>query len=540
MERQNLVEPPDGGWGWMIVLGTGVINMVNQAMFANFGLIFGEYLKEIGGGHATGITLVLALSVVVTNFAGLIVGPLLKILEIRTFTLIGIGCVGTGMIVSSFGTATWHIVIGYSVMTGFGLGLLASGTFLIINDYFTTKKSTAVGISMAGTAVGQMTMPLFIGWLLKKYEYSGTTFILGFISYSGAIGALFFKPILCCKKWAPAEQVAAIENGPEKPEKEKINSVSTIPKPEEEKLLKVPNGERKVSITERNGHRRERKISSGEWERKSAERKLSKSEGGARGMIKSYSQAMIKDHVDVTYKESAIEMASSQFHINKGDEKKHWLRKISKALGFELLKDPIYVHIVVGLGLVYVSTVSFGAFFPIFLQDEANLNMIQTTTTMTALSSADVLGRVTASEICRRLKMSNRKTFMFGATLLAIMRSVEVLMPSYLSLAIVAFIVGYFRAIAVINQNLVISEYIPKEKLPSAVGLNMVTKALLQLTFGQALGLLKDLWSYAICIHTLNVITIVVIVSWSFEIFITGLRTKNTEEEDTKPTEVNS
>ncbi|XP_072380190.1 uncharacterized protein [Diabrotica undecimpunctata] len=535
MERQNSQVPPDGGWGWMVVFGAALINMVNQAMFANFGLIFGEYLKEIGGGHATGITLVLALSVVVTNFAGLIVGPLLKILEIRTFTLIGIGCVGTGMIISSFGTATWHIVIGYSVMTGFGLGLLASGTFLIINDYFTTKKSTAVGISMAGTAIGQMTMPLFIGMLLKKYEYSGTTFILGFISYSGAIGALFFKPILCCKKWGPAEQVAAIEKGPEK---EKINSVSTIPKPEEEKLLKVPNGERKVSIEERNGNP-ERKISSGEW-KNNAERKLSKSEGGTRGMIKSYSQAMIKDHVEVTYKESAIEMASSQFQVNKDEEKHHWLRKVSKALGFELLKDPIYVHIVVGLGLVYVSTVSFGAFFPIFLQDEANLNMLQTTTTMTALSSADVLGRVTASEICRRLKMSNRKTFMFGAALLAIMRSVEVLMPSYLSLAIVAFIVGYFRAIAVINQNLVISEYIPKEKLPSAVGLNMVTKALLSFTVGQGLGLLKDLWSYAICIHTLNVISLIVIVSWSIEIFIRRTRSKKTEQTETKPAEVNS
>lgn len=76
---------------------------------------------------------------------------------------------------------------------GLGLGMIASGTFLAINDYFTTKKSTAVGISMAGTAIGQMVMPTFIGMLLSKYDFSGTTLILGFMSYSGFIGALFFR-----------------------------------------------------------------------------------------------------------------------------------------------------------------------------------------------------------------------------------------------------------------------------------------------------------------------------------------------------------
>ncbi|CAH1109466.1 unnamed protein product [Psylliodes chrysocephalus] len=484
----------DGGWGWMVVIGTLIINMVNQSLFANYGLIFGEYIKSISGGHATGITLVMALSVVVTNFAGLIVGPLLKILDIRTFTFIGVGCVGTGMIISSFGTAIWHIVIGYSIFTGFGLGLLASGTFLVINEYFTEKKSTAVGISMAGTAIGQMTMPIFIGMLLRKYEYSGTTLILGLMSYTGVIGAMFFKPILCCKKWEPDH--APVENEKKKPiEDDKANNIaiSTTPKPEEEKLL-TPNGANKPL-----------------------------------GRKKSVSK-MLQNHIESNYKDSAIEMANSQFQLKLEEKKDSFFRKVAKALGLNLLKDPVYVHIVVGLGLIYVSTVSFGAFFPIFLQDEADLTMLQTTTTMTSLSSADVLGRVTASEVFRRLKLGNRTTFMIGATLLAILRSVEVQMPSYLYLAIVGFIVGYFRAIAVINQNLVISEYISKDQLPSAVGLNMVTKAILTLTIGQCLGLLKDLWNYRICIHALNTITLVVIVSWCIEIFIRRMRASKKSE----------
>lgn len=93
--------------------------MVNQALFSVFGLIFGETLKDMAGGHATGITLVMAVSVCVTNFSGLLVGPMMKRgISVRTITAFGVLCVGSGMIMSSFATAIWHIVITYGFFTG--------------------------------------------------------------------------------------------------------------------------------------------------------------------------------------------------------------------------------------------------------------------------------------------------------------------------------------------------------------------------------------------------------------------------------------
>lgn len=55
-------------------------------------------------------------------------------------------------------------------------------------------------------------------------------------------------------------------------------------------------------------------------------------------------------------------------------------------------------------------------------------------------------------------------------------------------IVVIGFVTGYFRAITVINQNLVISEYIEKDKLPQAVGLNMVAKALVTMSVGHSLG----------------------------------------------------
>lgn len=97
--------------------------------------------------------------------------------------------------------------------------------------------------------------------------------------------------------------------------------------------------------------------------------------------------------------------------------------KMINAIGFPLLRDPILVNILLGLGFGYVSTISFSTFFPMFLQDEVKFPMIQTTTCMTALSFSDVLGRVSSAEVLKRFHVGNRGSFMIGAVFLVIARS---------------------------------------------------------------------------------------------------------------------
>ncbi|KAJ8922683.1 hypothetical protein NQ315_007715 [Exocentrus adspersus] len=488
---ESIGTPPDGGWGWMVVLGAALINMVNQALFANFGLIFGEELKAMANGHATGIMLVMSGSVLVTNFSGLMVGPMMRKMSIRTITVIGILCVGTGMLCCSVSTAIWQIVLGYSCLTGLGLGLLASVTFLAINSYFTTKKSTAVGLSMAGTSVGQMVFPTFIGMLLRKYEFSGTCWILGLISYTGLIGASLFKPMFGCGK--QSDEKATVENGTKSDYDVNFNDdVKENGKESEKRLLESNTFLEPTKPIPKRG-----------------------------------SAAILTNGLQDNYRNSAIAMANSTEFMgdsNKEGENMTCMGKLVKGLGLNLLKDLSFVHIVVGLSLGYLSTVTFSTFFPMFLQDEVMFSLMDTTYCMTALSFSDILGRTTASELCRRLKLGNKSSFMVGCFFLAICRSCMVEMTEFKHILAISFFIGYFRAITVINQNLVISEYIEKDKLPSAVGLNMVSKGICIVTLGQAFGLMKDLFSYGLCIHILNVILFILISSWSLETLVKRIR----------------
>lgn len=91
--------------------------MVNQSLLSLFGLVFGEELEAMGHG-TVGVALVMNINSMVTNFSGLITGPVLKHYSARVVTLAGVLLSGSGMILSSFATNIVHIIIGYSILTG--------------------------------------------------------------------------------------------------------------------------------------------------------------------------------------------------------------------------------------------------------------------------------------------------------------------------------------------------------------------------------------------------------------------------------------
>lgn len=49
---------------------------------------------------------------------------------------------------------------------------------------------------MAGTSIGQMALPLLVGYLLEHYEFRGTCIAVGCLSFSGLIGAMLFKVLI--------------------------------------------------------------------------------------------------------------------------------------------------------------------------------------------------------------------------------------------------------------------------------------------------------------------------------------------------------
>ncbi|XP_052124090.1 monocarboxylate transporter 2-like [Frankliniella occidentalis] len=204
--------------------------MTNMALFSVFGLLFGGQL-EAWGLETTGVAVISSTMTSVQNFSGLLVGPLVKRLGARAVSLMGGLLTSCGMSLSYFATDPWHIFLTWGFLVGLGVGLLVPATFLNISAWFSTRRSQAVGISLAGTGLGQIALPHLVRVLLEEYGFHGCVLIIGALALHSIPGCLLFrKPRLI------RDPVEASESQPLKPKKDKpLHEPVAAPPPKDAK-----------------------------------------------------------------------------------------------------------------------------------------------------------------------------------------------------------------------------------------------------------------------------------------------------------------
>lgn len=193
-KSKQILEPPNGGWGWAVVFGSHLTNVFNQAVPSIFGLMFGPYFTSLNESKSR-IALVMNLSSAFLNLTGLFIAPIIRNFTPRKVTVSGSLLVSFGLMLSSFTTSLQQTFITYSLMVGVGLGLIAPALFMAVSSYFTTKKSRAFGFSLAGACIGQMILPHIVRILLTEYGFRGTVLIMGSLSLHGVVGAFLFQPV---------------------------------------------------------------------------------------------------------------------------------------------------------------------------------------------------------------------------------------------------------------------------------------------------------------------------------------------------------
>uniref|UniRef100_A0AAG5DNP6 Major facilitator superfamily (MFS) profile domain-containing protein n=1 Tax=Anopheles atroparvus TaxID=41427 RepID=A0AAG5DNP6_ANOAO len=197
---------PDGGWGWMATFGVSLVNLATRSIEPSFGLLFGDMLNDLQVG-TTGAAIIISALDVMMNLSGLFVGPLLKEFSYRKVAIAGSLLCGLGLALTSPATSMAHILATYSVVNGIGVGLATSAAFVALNHYFAKKRGQAVGLSMAGTALGMLIMPQLVRLLLELYGFRGALLVLSGIALHATVGAMLLQPI----KWHLKEEEVDIE-----------------------------------------------------------------------------------------------------------------------------------------------------------------------------------------------------------------------------------------------------------------------------------------------------------------------------------------
>ncbi|XP_070534780.1 monocarboxylate transporter 13-like [Ptychodera flava] len=188
------VHPPDGGWGWFVVIAMFISCFLCSGSYYAFSILYVAFLEKYQESKAATafVGAMSGLGFVLMTSYGLALAR--KIGHRRTVMLGGVISF-IGVAATAFATQLWQTYITFGLFVGTGLGFTFVVCIEMVGKYFKRKFSIAMGIAFAGTGVGQFALAIISQFLLEKYGLWGTLLISAAIFSNLCVAGALLKPL---------------------------------------------------------------------------------------------------------------------------------------------------------------------------------------------------------------------------------------------------------------------------------------------------------------------------------------------------------
>lgn len=186
--------PPDGGWGWVVVFASFMVNLIADGITFSFGVFFPHFLEYFGEGKGK-TAWIAGIFMAMPLLSGPIASFLTDRYGCRRMTIFGSLLASAGFVISAFVDNMETLFITFGIMAGFGLSLCYVAAVVIVAYYFEKKRSLATGISVCGSGIGTFIFAPLTYVLLDEYGWRGTTLILAGFFLNMAVCGLLFRDL---------------------------------------------------------------------------------------------------------------------------------------------------------------------------------------------------------------------------------------------------------------------------------------------------------------------------------------------------------
>ncbi|XP_048772237.1 monocarboxylate transporter 9-like [Ostrea edulis] len=190
---------PDGGWGWVIVLGAFVCNVIVDGICFTFGIYVQDIIDFYGADESKSV-LVGSLLVGCYLMAGPVVSALANKFGCRKVTIFGSLLTCLALLVSTCAPSIEVLMFLYGVVGGIGMGLIYLPSIVIIGYWFERKRAFATGIAVCGSGIGALIFAPINRQLLEEYDWKQSLVIVAGIVLNCAVCGALFRPIASVSK----------------------------------------------------------------------------------------------------------------------------------------------------------------------------------------------------------------------------------------------------------------------------------------------------------------------------------------------------
>ncbi|KAF6801057.1 MFS monocarboxylate, partial [Colletotrichum musicola] len=188
-----LTYPEGGTKAWCVVLGSFCATICVHGL-PNAAAVFESYFSQNQLQERTPSELgwIFSIFLFVLYLFGLLVGPAFDKYGHRALVAAGSVVMVAGLVLLSFCSEYYQIILTFSVMTGLGASLLNTPVFAVIGHWFNTRRGLAMGFAATGGSVGGIIFPFVLQAALPRFGFAWSMRLLALIFFALAVPANLF------------------------------------------------------------------------------------------------------------------------------------------------------------------------------------------------------------------------------------------------------------------------------------------------------------------------------------------------------------
>ncbi|XP_037099298.1 monocarboxylate transporter 2-like [Syngnathus acus] len=188
------VPPPDGGWGWAVVVAS-FISIGFSYAFPKAITVFFKDIQIIFDASYSEIAWISSIMLAVMYAAGPVSSVLVNTYGCRPIVMMG-GCLcAVGMTLASFCTSVLQLYLCIGVIGGLGLAFNLQPALTMIGKYFYRKRPIANGLAMAGSPVFLSSLAPLNQYLFNNFGWRGSFLILAGLLLNCCVAGSLMRPL---------------------------------------------------------------------------------------------------------------------------------------------------------------------------------------------------------------------------------------------------------------------------------------------------------------------------------------------------------
>ncbi|KAI8492105.1 hypothetical protein Bbelb_300020 [Branchiostoma belcheri] len=142
--------PPDGGWGWMILVSNFATCSIIFGVQKSFGVFFVEF-REYFGETSGGTAWINSIMSAIAHGGGALAVPLSVRFGTRPVVMVGGVLSSLGLVLSTFANSVLYLYFSLGVLTGLSYAMVYVPSVTMLGRYFDKRRALVNGIALSGS-----------------------------------------------------------------------------------------------------------------------------------------------------------------------------------------------------------------------------------------------------------------------------------------------------------------------------------------------------------------------------------------------------